>query len=176
MNFTGRITDVGMSRDRKPKVTIELTENAFFDFADELIAAKKLQLEFKKFREKRSLDANAYAWVLIGKIAEKIGHKRDDIYRASIREVGDYITVCVKNEKLAQFRSSWERNGLGWMTEEFPSRIEGCTNVNCFRGSSEYDREQMSRLIDNLVQDAKELGIQTETPDKIAEMKALWES
>lgn len=175
MKFTGKITDVGMSRERKPRVTLDLNENSFFDFADELMAKEKLDLEMKEFREKRSLDANAYAWVLIGKIAKELGHKKEEIYRESIRNVGDYITVCVKDEKLDQFCKGWESGGLGWMVEKFPSKLDGCTNVNCYRGSSDYDTAQMSRLIDNLVQDAKALGIQTETPDQIAKMLSLWE-
>jgi hypothetical protein len=61
----------------------------------------------------------------------------------------------------------WSRNGLGWQTETFPSKIEGCTNVILYYGSSSYDTEQMSALIDYLVQECKALGIETMPPEEI---------
>lgn len=67
-------------------------------------------------------------------------------------------------------------NGLGWQTDTIPSKLEGCTNVVLYYGSSTYDTEQMSRLIDIVVQDCKALGIETKTPDEIANMLSLWEA
>ena len=64
---------------------------------------------------------------------------------------------------------AWSRQGLGWLTE----RIADDT-LMLYYGSSSYNTKQMSRLLDNLIQDAKALGITTETPEEIEKMKALW--
>ena len=162
----------------KPKITLELNErqSAMTAF-DELKACEKLSIKIDRYREKRSLDANAYCFVLIGKLAEKLKIPKEDIYRAAIKEIGgNYEVVCVKDEALEKLCKGWAHNGLGWQTDTMPSKIDGCTNVILYYGSSTYDTAQMSRLIDIIVQDCKEHGIDTRTPNEIAKMLSLWES
>lgn len=132
-------------------------------------------LEVKEHREKRSLDANAYAWVMMDKLAEATHIPKEDIYREAIRNIGGNTeTVCVKAAAADKLRESWGRNGLGWLTEEAPSKLPGCTNVILYYGSSTYDTKQMSRLIDNLVSDCKALGIETLPPERLASMTQEW--
>ena len=80
----------------------------------------------------------------------------------------------MKNHAVERLCEGWHRNGLGWQTDTFPSKIEGCTNVILYYGSSVYDTAQLSRLLDLIIYDCKQFGISTETPDQIAEMKARW--
>lgn len=136
---------------------------------------KTYDVEIKEHRERRSLDSNAYAWVLIGKLAEAVNLPPDEIYRHYIKDIGgNYDVVCVRSEAAETFRKAWEANGIGWQTDVMPSKINGCTNVRCFYGSSTYDTKQMSRLIDLVVQDAKSVGIETKTPQELEEMMAGW--
>jgi hypothetical protein len=177
MKVTGKI--VGASIDfktGKPTLTLEVNErNDFEMLVDEMRCKDKLSIEVKPFRQRRSLDANAYAWVLMDRLAAVLGKPKTEIYREYIREIGGNCeTICVRNEAVDKFCRGWSHNGLGWVTETFPSKIEGCTNVNLYYGSSTYDTAQMSRLIDLAVFDCKDNGIPTETPDQIAEMKSLW--
>lgn len=131
--------------------------------------------DIKEHREKRSLDANAYAWVLMDKLAEATHIPKEDIYREAIRNIGGNTeTVCVKAAAADKVRSCWSRNGLGWLTDTLESKLTGCVNVILYYGSSTYDREQMSRLIDNLVADCKSLGIETLPPEKLAAMTNEW--
>lgn len=177
MKLTGKVTEISLDiASRKPKVTLLINEKEdFLEGIDELRELEKLSIEMKKYREKRSLDANAYCWVLLDKLAEKLNIPKVELYRASIREIGgNSEIVCVKDIAVEKFRQGWEHNGLGWCTDTMPSKIEGCTNVILYYGSSTYDTAQMSRLIDNICQDCVANGIQVETPDKIAEMKSLW--
>jgi hypothetical protein len=132
-------------------------------------------LQVKEHREKRSLDANAYAWVLMDKLAEATHIPKEDIYREAIRNIGGNTeTVCVKAAAAEKMRSCWSRNGLGWLTDTLDSKLPGCVNVVLYYGSSTYDREQMSRLIDNLVADCKALGIETLPPEKLSAMTQEW--
>lgn len=136
---------------------------------------KKYVVEVKQYRKKRSLDANAYCWALIGKIAEKTGFKKSVIYRTAIREIGgNSETVCVQDKAVDKLCRGWQHNGEGWQTETSPSKIEGCTNVTLYYGSSSYDTAQMSRLIDNIVQDCKAVGIETMTPQELELLKQEW--
>lgn len=176
-DLTGKV--VGVSFDYlsgKPIVSFELNErHSALEMVDELKSLDKLALKVGKFRNKRSLDANAYCFVLIGKIAEKMRIPKEEVYRNAIKEIGgNYDVVCIQNKAVDSLCDSWRKMGLGWQTETFDSKIEGCTNVVLYYGSSTYDVETMSRLIDNIVQDCKALGIETLTPLELSRLKEGW--
>ena len=136
---------------------------------------KKYEVTIKEFREKRSLDANAYCWVLLDKLAETLREPKEQIYRSYIREIGGNCeVVCVLNSAVDRLRKGWERNGLGWLTETEKSKIDGCTNVVLYYGSSTYDTKQMSRLIDMIIQDCRGCGIETLPPERLAGMLEEW--
>ena len=177
VKISGKI--VGASIDfktGKPTLTLEINErNDFENLVDEMRDKDKLSIEIKPFKARRSLDANAYAWVLIDKLAEKVNESKEAVYREYIKHIGgNSEIVCVKNNAVERLCEGWSRNGLGWQTETFPSKIEGCTNVILYYGSSVYDSAQISRLLDLIIYDCKEFGIPTETPNQIAEMKSRW--
>lgn len=129
-----------------------------------------------KAKKKRSLDANAYAWVLIDKLAAELRIGKEEIYRNAIRDIGgNSEIVCVQKPALDTLRRCWERNGLGWQVETMPSKLDGCINAILYYGSSAYDTKQMSVLIDRLVQDAKAVGIETMPPDKLNSLLEAWD-
>ena len=135
-----------------------------------------VRVEIKKASKAKSRDANAYCWVIIDRIAEKTGISRSEVYRHAIREIGGVsTTVCVQDKAVDRLREGWEKNGIGWQTDTLKSRIDGCTNVILYYGSSVYDSQQMSRLIDSLVQEAEGLGIPT-YPEEVERMKSQWEN
>ena len=129
----------------------------------------------QKAKKKRSLDANGYAFALIGKLAAELRLSKTEVYRNAIRDIGgNYETVCIKQKGLEALKRIWEAKGLGWQVEEFPSKLPGCVNANLYYGSSAYDVHQMSVFIDHLVQDCKALGIETLPPEKLAGMMEEW--
>lgn len=139
-----------------------------------LIQDKELTVELKD-GQKRSLSANAYAWVLIDKLAEKTRIPKVDIYRETIRNIGGVSeTFCGIPKGVKKLKEIWESFGIGFQTEEVPSQIDGCLNLILYYGSSCYDTKQMSRLIDSLVSECQLHGIPTETPEEIANMLSLW--
>lgn len=143
----------------------------FDDLKDEAV-----KVEIRKASKAKSRDANAYCWVIIDKISEKTGISRAQVYRHAIKEIGGVsTTVCVQDIAVDRLRQGWEKNGIGWQTDTLKSRIEGCTNVILYYGSSVYDSRQMSRLIDSLVQEAEGLGIPT-YPEETERMKRQWQN
>ena len=138
---------------------------------------KKYAVEIKEHRKKRSLDANAYAWTLIGKLAAKLSTDGvvitpDQVYREAIRDVGDnYEVIPIRDDALERWQQIWTAKGLGWVCEVIgKSKIDGYTNTRCFYGSSVYDTAQMSRLISIIVDECKAAGVETMTP---AELESL---
>jgi len=167
------LKDMTKSRDGKWVISFATLED-FSQTFDEL-ADKEATIEIKQARKHRSLDANAYAWVLIDKIAEKTGLRKVDVYRHAIKEIGGVSdTICVMDKAVDRLREGWEKNGIGWQTEVMKSKVAGCTNVTLFYGSSVYDSKQMSQLIDSLIQDAEALGIPTISDDQAAKLIGKW--
>lgn len=177
MKVSGRIVGANIDfRTGKPTISFEVNEQGDFKLmVDEMKELEKLSIEVKPYRRRRSLDANAYCWVLIDKLAEKVGASKEDVYKQYITHIGgNSEIVCVRDHAVDRLCDGWRRNGIGWQTETFDSKLDGCTNVILYYGSSVYDSGQMARLLDLIIQDCRELGIQTETPDEIAKMKSLW--
>lgn len=149
---------------------------------DELHEAEKLSVNIDKYREKRSLNANKYMWKLCGDLAEvlsdeKVTYTKEDIYRDAIKEIGVWYDDEVEPEKVAWRRKAWEMIGTGWITERVDFTPDGEKEViRFYYGSSQYNTKQMSRLIDNIVQDCEAVGIDTKTPNEIANMLSLWET
>lgn len=142
------------------------------EIASSTESGKVYSVEIKEYRQKRSLDANAYAWVLIDKIAAAVGLPKTEVYRNAIKELGGVSdTVCVMDAAVDALCNGWSHNGLGWVTETLPSKIKGCTNVILYYGSSTYDSKTMSRLIDGLIEDARNLGIETMTPQELERLE-----
>lgn len=134
-----------------------------------------VELTVKKYTEKRTLSANAYMWVLIGKIAEATNIPKDEVYRKHIREMGVYRVIEINNDAAETFITAWAMHGAGWICEKTEIGSER-TLLNAYYGSSVYSKKQMARLIDSVVQDAVALEIEVKTPDEIAEMISLWQT
>lgn len=169
----GRLHDMAFDRHGGCLLTLSTPENCG-ELFDELKDCE-VEISIKKARKRRSLDANAYAWVLMDKLAAKLGEKKEEIYRHAIRDVGgNSDIVCVQLRAVDKLRESWSRNGIGWVSDTMPSKIDGCQNVILYYGSSTFDSSQMSRFIDNLVQDCKAIGIETMPPDRLNALLEEW--
>lgn len=122
---------------------------------------KPLSVEVKKWHKKRSLDANRYCWNLCSEIAKKVGTTKEEVYRESISLVGAYEPLPIKSEAVETFRERWGSKGTGWIVEVVDdSKLEGYKFVRAYYGSSTYSTKEMSALIDNLIQDAKAVGVE----------------
>lgn len=136
---------------------------------------KEGNYEIKPERKRRSLDANAYLWVLLDKLSAELGAPKEELYQMQIKQIGGVSDiVCVRNKALDKFRREWEAKGLGWQTDTIPVKSEGCTGVICYYGSSTFDTKQMSRLIDSVVTDCKSIGIETKSREEINSLLEEW--
>lgn len=136
----------------------------------ELTGKGQLTVTAKKYRKKRSLDANAYAWKLIRDIADRIGESKEKVYVNMLKLYG----------QSAVYQTKAEVNVDGYFKyyEFMGSRVSN-NNVKLsyyrvFKGSSEYDTEEMATLIDGIILEARNLGIDTMTPAELAVLKSNW--
>ena len=87
---------------------------------------KPLTVTVKEFRERRSLSQNAYLWVMLDKLAEKMNRSKDFMYKEYVRAYGVFEVLPIKNEAVDCFISKWGKNGLGWFCEDLgDSKLQG---------------------------------------------------
>ena len=156
-----------------------VAENLTYDEKIKLRAALEtagevLTLALSKFRQKRSLNANNYAWALLQKLAEERGQTKEEVYREFIKQYGIFRPVTVNKEAAETLKYIWQNNGLGWVVEE-TGRTDKSVDLLMYYGSSTYNTRQMSRLLDAIVDDCQQCGIETLPPEQIEEMKRMWE-
>ena len=142
---------------------------------DSLKPGKVYDVEIKEHREKRSLDSNAYCWVLLDKLADVLDTTKEELYRRYVRKIGPYKDFDLNEDEAKTFRVARERLGQGWPTEQVDFTPDGeRVVIRAYYGSSTYNTKRMSRLIDMIVEDCKEMGIETLTPQQLDAMKERW--
>lgn len=137
---------------------------------------KDQEFEIKEIKRKRSLNCNAYAWVLIGQIADLIGRTKEDVYRDYIKNKGIYRIITIGTKAVPTFEKLWSERGLGWICETMETKIEGLTDVIAYYGTSSYNTKQMANFVDYIVQEAKQLGIPTKEDIEIERMVKEWKN
>ena len=180
METTGKL--VSATRDivsGKLNITFQI-DTAPVDELNFLAQLESLDIKAVKHRKKRSLNSNDYFHVLVGKIAEKL-----TISKAKAKN----ILIC----KYGQAELLPDGSPLIYKTNapvEYMEELESIHSIpvkygeengkqvvfyKLYRGSHTYDTKEMSLLIDGTVADAKDLGIETLTPDEIRRMVAAWQ-
>ncbi len=134
------------------------------------------EYEIVPVKKRRSTDANSYMWFIAEQIAQKLFKTtKDDVYRRAIQRVGVYKDFLLTEDEAKTFCVAWSKLGIGWITEAVDYDVDGDRAIiRAYYGSSTYNTRQMSRLIDDLVQDAQELGIETDS-GRITSLLADWE-
>lgn len=139
------------------------------EFADN--ANGKYTATIKKYRNKRSLNANAYAWVLITRIADALRADKDEVYFEMLRRYGQSNVISVAPEvPIGSYVKYYELFGVGTAGGRW------FNHYKVYKGSSEYDTREMSVFIDGIVSECKEMGIETLTPCELAFLKEGWQA
>lgn len=129
---------------------------------------KEKLYEIKEHKQKRSLSQNSYAWVLINELANKMRLSKEEVYIGLLEDYSQCLMIPVEKGK--------KPNGFFKYYKYIAT-----TNINgkeadyykVFKGSSEFDTEEMSIFLDGVIQECKQLGIETLTPEQIALMELV---
>ena len=183
MRFAGTINSAGKDyATGKYMLDIRTDENAekIFDSFN----GHEVEIEVKRRSEKRSLDANAYYWVIVTKISEKLNVSKPYLHNLMLRRYGQIallddkaVYVVIPDTEKAELQTLEAETYHLKPTSQVKCGRDGMTyrTYMMLRGSSDYNTAEMSILIDGAVSEAKELGIETLPPDKIKEMMAAYE-
>ena len=171
MTLTGRISRVSIDLPvRKSIFAPEINEEADFkQLVDDMGQVEKLGIEIAPYRQKRSLNANAYCWKLLTEIANIVRASKDAVYLEMLKRYGQREMISVLSHiPISEYVKYCEEAGESTLNGKL------FKHYYVYKGSSEYDSREMSIFIDGVVDEAKELGIQTMTPNEIARLKSLW--
>lgn len=140
------------------------------------------EITIQKKKNKRSLNASAYCWVLCQKIAEELSKtlytSKEAVYRKAIKDCGHFTYVPVHEDAIERYIQIWQGHGLGWIAEDAGEckSIPWYHNIMCYHGSSVYNQQEMARLIDCLTDECEQLGIKLEPSEYIQSLIEGWES
>lgn len=175
MKLTANNIKISYSENNQQEVTLSLISKAdLSDLKTIITNGKRLTVEISQERKKRSLDANSYAWLLIGKIADALRTNKEDLYIEMLKRYGQREKQLIS--VIAEGADIIYRATQNHCCEVGESELNGKTfkHLAILIGSSQYDTRQMAILIDGIVPEAKELGIETMTPAELAELKSRW--
>ena len=132
-------------------------------------ADKTKTYEVKEHKFKRSLNANAYAWQLIGQMADVLLNDKEGIYIMMLKRYGQSEIISVlEDADISDYVKYYEILG------ESVLNGKNFIHYRIYKGSSQYNTKEMAVLIDGIVSEAKELGIETLPPDEIKILKDMW--
>lgn len=160
-------------------IPLERSENDvlrdFLEEHEDLSSGDDIEVKIKKKRKGKSLDANAYCWILIKELSKKLQISYTDCYRQLIREGGEFEVFPVRNEAVNSWINVWESRGLGWVCEDMgASKLDGYTNIRSYYGISVYDTKQMARFIDVVIDACKDNKVPTASKTEIERYKREW--
>lgn len=178
MNLTAKIKDIGRTLDGKYTLTLESPQIATQE-ATRLLQEERLDVEIKKYRKKRSLDANSYYWLLLTRLAESLNVSKPFMHNAILRRYGQIAIIdgqavyAVLPDTDEAQKSVDEAQTYHLMPTSQLKEGKGGIMYRTYmmlKGSSEYDTKEMSRLIEGLVGECKEMGIETLPPGELKRM------
>lgn len=173
MEFTGKL--VGITKDwqtDKFQITFTVNEHSAIQAANDIQSCERLSIRAVKHRAKRSLDANALLWVCLGKIADALRADKWEIYLRMLKRYGKFTHICVKPNVVDAVKAQWRE-----------CEVIGEVNINgqkavqmlCYFGSSTYDTKEFSRLLDGVISEMQEMGLETPASEDMRRALEQWE-
>lgn len=152
---------------KKMRVTFEL--DSMVDPQE--IQGKDLRLTAKIWRNKRSLDANGLLWVCLDKIASALNTDKWEVYLLMLKRYGKFTYVLLKPNAVEYTKSIWRESEV---VGEIDVNGEKAVQMLCYFGSSSYDTKEFSRLLDGVISEMKEMGLDTPAQEEMDRMLAEW--
>lgn len=173
MQFTGKLQNV--NRDWQTgqfNITFTVNETAAINEIDAIKDCEKLSITAKKYRQKRSLDANGMLWACLGELAATLHTDKWEVYLQMLKRYGKYTYICVKPNVVESMKMQWRE-----------CEVVGDININgkeavqmlCYFGSSTYDTKEFSVLLDGVISEMKEIGLQPPPTQEMQRALDQWE-
>lgn len=177
MESVGRLTNATKDfMTGKLNITFQIDTYSIDEINNLLRTSDVLDIVAKKHKKKRSLDANAYCWALMTKIANHndIRSSKEEVYEDMLQKYGyldqdddGYIVITIKKG------INVKRLGGHWKFYKSNGKFDSYLAI---KGSSEYTTSEMATFIDGIIYECKQLGIETLPPDQLQRMVEQWQN
>jgi len=143
------------------------------------LSGRTLTITAREEKGKRSLDANAYYWVLLARLAAKLRTSTTELHNLFLRQYGQPLVIGGKRAYvIIPDTDEAEKKALQSETFHIKPTSETRTDKNgntwrtyfMLRGSHEYNGAEFNALLRALVDECKAQGIETLTPDELERM------
>jgi hypothetical protein len=173
MECTGKIQNV--SKDwmtGKFQITFEINEPSAINEIQKIKDCEKLAIKATKHRERRSLDANALLWLCLGRIADVLRSDKWEVYLQMLKRYGKFTYICVKPNVVDAVKAQWRE-----------CEVIGNVNINgqeavqmlCYFGSSTLNTKEFSVLLDGVISEMREIGLETPASEDMRRALEQWE-
>lgn len=174
MEATGILKDV--QRDWKSGkfiISVAINEKITQEMVEE-IQECELDVVLKKHRKKRSLNANGLLWHCLDEIAKAMPTPIDkwEVYLGMLRRYGKFTYICIKPNAVEAMKQQWrECEEVG----EIDINGQKAVQMLCYFGSSTYDTKEFSVLLEGVISEMKEMGLQPPTTQEMQRALEAWE-
>lgn len=171
MDFTGKIKDLKIN-GRELEITLSTYNKTIIEYLEKIKNKnKEISATIKRKSQKRTLDANAYAWHLMEEIAKVIDSDKDLVYLDMLGKYGVFTHIVVKPQIVERMKENWKViKELGEVSINGNKGIQ----LQCYFGSSDYTQEEMSRFIRGISNECRDLKIPTLEDYEIESMVKEW--
>lgn len=132
-------------------------------------------MKLKSIKRNDRYQLTHIGWVLINKLADKLNLKPVEVYREHIKNLNVCKQMTLPRNEFKTLSHAWGMLGLGWVVEQLDITDKDEIIANFYYGSSTYNTSQMSKLINNIVEDCKLQGIPTLEDLEIKRMCEKWQ-
>ncbi len=141
------------------------------ELKDAVDKGKRLNVEIKPYRAKRSNDANAMLWLLLQELAIVLNTSKDELYLLMLKRYGVFTHIVVKKNVVDRVKAEWRTvRELGEVTIGGQQGVQ----LQCYFGSSTYDTKEFSTLLSGVISECKEVGIDTITESEKSLLLSEW--
>lgn len=161
-----------MKFEIKSMADIISVQTALLNIIKEIENGKTFDCEIKQHRAKRSKNANDYSWVLQDKIAKLLNRSIDEIHQQLVLDYGVVETYSIKKEAVSSAVRLFDYYKILGTSQVNETEF---VHIRAGIGTHYYNTKEMATFIDGVIQEAQQLGIETKTPQEIAELMNLWQ-
>lgn len=165
MECRAELTDVSFGADGRQRLTFTLAEKR------DVSNLGDVRLKVTRWREKRSLDANGLLWVCIDKIAEALRADKWEIYKTMIKRYGVFTYGIFRERHAEQIREAFRGSEeVGRVTVNGEEAVQ----LLLYIGSSQYNTKEFSRLLDGVISEMEEMGLETPEQEETRRLLEEW--
>ena len=171
--FTGRFDSLTIDwKTKERQVIFTVNEQSAIESLVALQGIEKLSIKAVKHRERRSLDANALLWLCLGKIADALRSDKWEVYLQMLKRYGKFTYICVKPNVVDAVKAQWrECEVIGNVDINGQEAVQ----MLCYFGSSTFNTQEFSVLLDGVISEMREMGLETPASEDMRRALEQWE-